>query len=522
MATVHNPGASCLNCPSYLTPAESVNFFNRSIGTAVCARYGKPMARMSSSDKEKETLAKEFATKCVSYGVPRPAVANWNEAKFQVMLPDPTVLGRPPHDQDLVNTCQTCENFVRDSAVVSEVGWSSALCAAKGKLLLANRYTFEARNCEDRSLGTPRNTTTGMTFIPEYDDAFMGASDPTRLYMKQKATRIEPELYPTDKPVSPADEKRGIRAWRAITDPETDNTVYLPIYRIDFFDEETQKLIPRSGDDEHPEDYVDHGGYTYKVAVLWTELDETPAFNGRAGTGKTEFFRHMAYLMCLPFRRISITASTELDDIAGKMLFDPTKGTYFHKGRLVDAWSSPGVCVVDEPNAGQPDVWQFIRPMTDNSKQLVVDAGTDKMPIDRDLDCYVGMAMNPAWDPLNTGLQEMGDADSNRLMHFSIELPPPALEREIIEVRCRHDDFFISKEQLDFIMAVAEDIRAMTSLTNQTLPITWGVRPQLKVARALRWFDAKTAYRMAIADFLEPVKQELMMDVVRTHLGESQ
>jgi MoxR-like ATPase len=510
---------SCLTCPSYLQPAESVSIFNRSIGTPVCARFGKPMGRISSTDKERETLAREFAKDCHFYMEPRPAVADWDKAKFQVMLPDPKVLGETPNQPEMVTSCQMCKHFVRDSAVLAEVGWSTALCSMKGKLLLANRYTFEARNCEERSFGTPRNDSTGMMFLPEYDEAFVGSADPVRLYMKAKANRIEPEDYPTDREVSVADDARGIRAWRKIVDPETENEVYLPIYRIDWFKPEEQKLIPRAGDDEHPEDYVDHGGYVYKVAVLWTELDETPAFHGRAGTGKTEFYRHMAYLMCLPFHRFSITASTELDDMAGKMEFDPQQGTHFSKGRMVKAWESPCVMVVDEPNAGQPDVWQFLRPMTDNSKQLVLDQSRGEVS-DRHVDCYLGMAMNPAWDPLNTGIQEMADADSNRLMHLAIDLPPEALEIEIIKTRCLHDRFNISEEQVKFIMDVAKDIRAMTTHQNQTLPITWGIRPQLKVARALRWFDAKTCYRMAIADFLEPENQALIMDVVKTHLGE--
>lgn len=505
-----------MNCPSYLQPTESINIFNKSIGTAVCARFGRPMARITSSDKEKETLAREFASKCGSYGEPRPATANWSEAKFQVMLPDPQVLGVPQENPELVTSCQSCKWFVRDNAVISEVGWSAGLCSQKGKLLLSNRYTLEARNCDVRSFGTPRSTSTGMMFLPEYDDAFVGALDPARLYMKAKASRVEPNMYETDKDVSQTESDRGIRAWRAIVDPETENTVYLPIYKMEYFSLEEQKKVPMAGDDEHPEDYVDHGGYVYKVAVLWTELDETPAFNGRAGTGKTEFFRHMAYLMCLPFYRFSITGSTELDDLAGKWVFHDQK-THFQKGRLVQAWESPCVIVVDEPNAGQPDVWQFLRPMTDNSKQLVLDQSGGESS-DRNVDCYMGMAMNPPWDALNTGIVQMADADSNRLMHLFIELPPEALEREIIEVRCQHDGFSITTEQLDFVMGVAKDIREMTTFENQTLQITWGIRPQLKAARSLRWFDAITAYRMAIADFLEPQQQELLLDVVKTHM----
>lgn len=504
---------SCLTCPSML-PANDSAFFRKSIGTPVCARYGKPIGRVTSSQRETDQLAKHFASTCPSYGEPRPATPDWDKAKFTVMLPDPEVIGVTPETPDLVNSCAMCKHFVKEQAVAQELGWTTALCAAKGKLLLATRYTLEARNCEVKDYGTPRSESTGLMYLPEYEDNFLGAADPIRQFAKAQANFVDPTEYETDRPVEEKDAHR-IRAWREIVDPETGNSVWLPIYKPEFFSEEQRAKIPTTGDDEHPEDYVDHGQLVYKVAVLWTELDETPAFWGRAGGGKTEFFRHMAWLMQLPFERFSITGSTELDDLAGKMGFTEGVGTHFDKGRMVKAWESACIMVVDEPNAGQPDVWQFLRPMTDNSKQLVLDMSDGKKS-DRDLDCYLGMAMNPTWDPLNVGTQPIGDADANRLMHFYLDLPPEALEREIIKKRCAHDGWEIPERTLKMVMGIAADIRSLSD--DQTLPISWMIRPQLKVARALRWFDPLTAYRMASGDYLEPAQQEMLLDVVRTHM----
>ena len=507
---------SCFNCPSALTPQEAAVFFRKSIGVPVCARFGKPI---SGSAKTPESQGKKIATSiaknCAEYGNPRPESPDWSKATFTVMLPDPEVFGRSRQSQDLVRACGACEHFVREDVVASELGYSAGLCAAKGKLLLGNRYTYEAKNCDYRSLGQVRTDIGNLVMLPEYDEGFAGDSDPVKhFFKKQRAGIADPVDYETDKPVSDEDRSHGIRAWREIIDPETENVVYLPIYDLDFFSEEERAKIPRTGDDEHPEDYVDHSFLVYKVAVLWTELDETPGLWGVPGTGKTELFRHLAWLMCLPFERFSITGSTELEDLAGKMHYSPEKGTYWTDGRFTQAWSKPSVIVVDEPNTGPPDVWQFFRPVTDNSKQLVLDMNNGEAR-KRHTDCYLGMAMNPAWDAKNVGAHMIGDADANRLMHMQIDLPPAPLEREIIKTSCAHDGYEISKEKLDTIMNIAKDIRELCE--NDTLPITWAIRPQLKVARASRWFDWLTVYRMASADFLEPSAQEQLLDVVRSH-----
>lgn len=507
---------SCLNCPSLLEPTEK--FFNKSVGVKVCARYGKPIGRITSSVQEVENIARHFASTCPDHGRNRPAVPDWERATFQVTLPDPATIGAGQNKPELVNSCAGCQHFVREDTVAADLGWTSALCSAKGKLLLANRYTLEARNCDIRSLGRVRTETTGITYLPEFEDNFIGAADPIKAFKKNQANFVDPTEYETDKPVSDDDSDHGIRAWRAVTDPATHNTAYLPIYRGDFFSDEERKKIPKTGDDEHPEDYVDHGFYVYKVAVLWTELDETPALWGKAGTGKTEFFRHMAWLMHLPFERFSITASTELDDLAGKTHYTEGIGTHWEDGRLVKAWSHPCVIDVDEPNAGQNDVWQFLRPMTDNSKQLVLDQNKGEHR-DRHTDCYLGLAMNPPWDIINVGVHPIGDADANRLMHLFIELPPAELEKEIIKKRCAHDGWEIPEDMLKNVMAIATDIREMTTQANQALPISWMIRPQIKVARALRWFDYVTAYRMASADYLEPQQQELLLNAVRAHIA---
>ena len=220
----------------------------------------------------------------------------------------------------------------------------------------------------------------------------------------------------------------------------------------------------------------------------------------------------MAWLMQLPFIRISITGSSEIDDLAGKTGYTEGVGTHFVYGRLPRAWQRPAVVCMDEPNTGRPEVWQFIRPLTDNSKVLTLDMNQGET-IERHADCYLGMAMNPAWDVRNVGTEEIGDADGSRLSWIDMQMPPAQLVREIIRTRCAKDEWEIDDARLDILGKISEDIAALCD--NGTLPITWGVRDQIKVARASRWFPMLTAYRMARADALEPEVREVLLDAVR-------
>ncbi len=507
---------SCRNCPSFLEPEEVPKKFKKSIGSPMCGRFGIVLGKPGGSPKQVDKLSRHFAPTCPSYGEDLPPLPM--EKRLLVAMPLPEMMS-PAEDANLRDSCKsclTCKKLVAEDTVATDFGWTAGLCSAKGKLILATQTTYEARACPVREFGQVKHNTLGIHLLPEYEDAFQLAVEPVAAYFKNKGNIVEPHDYPTDKEVSDEETESGIRAWRKVSDPEgSGNFTYLPIYRIDFFSEEDQKKIPRSGDDEHPELYVDHFGGTYNCAVAWCELDETPTLWGQAGTGKTELFRYLAWLMCLPFERISITAESELDDLAGKMLYDPEVGTYFRYGRVPKAWQKPCVLDFDEPNTGPVEVWQWIRPLTDNSKQLVLDMNEGEA-LDRNTDCYFGMAMNPAWDVKNVGAMPIGDADANRLFHIFIELPPESLEREIILNRVKLDGWELTSDMLDMLMGVAKDVRALAN--DNELPITWGIRPQIKVARALRWFEPVTAYRRAIADYLEPQAQETLLDAVRAHV----
>lgn len=229
-------------------------------------------------------------------------------------------------------------------------------------------------------------------------------------------------------------------------------------------------------------------------------------------THNTEFYRYMSWLMQLPFERVSITRSSELDDLAGKMLFENNE-TVFQPGRIPKAWSKPGILCLDEPNVGPVDVWQFIRPLTDNSKQLVLDMNNGETIIRHEY-CRMGMAINPSWDSRNIGAEPLADADSNRLAHIYVDFPAENIERSILNNRCKSDGYDLPDSTLNEIMEIAKTLRTMSQ--EEDLPITWGIRQQIKVARATEYFDLEDCYKMAATDNLEPEVAEMVLLTVRT------
>ena len=517
---------SCYDCINLMVRGEAAATFGQDIGGPVCRQGRGPVFVPLYTERQNEGVAQAKAGSCPDYfkddpDGPTPGLETPKPLSGTVvMLPDPERLSlvAAKEPDEIVRSCLQCANYVPPEKMVESGLWNMGACAVRGIAIGKRDVVSIAAPCAYRTLGARDEAAiTRMQLAPEYTATTIGSLTSVADFVKEAEVKyVEPTTYPTDREVSDDDKAMGIRAWRAVYDPEVrgGEPVYLPIFDVDFFSPEEQAAIPRTGDDEHPEEYVDHMGLTYKAAVLWMHLIETPALWGEAGTGKTEFFRYMSWLMVMPFNRFSFTAATEVEDMAGKMHYEPSRGTYFEYGRVPNAWRKPGIICLDEPNVAPPDVWQFIRPLTDNSKQLVLDMNNGER-ITRHPHAFLGLAMNPAWDVRNSGTATLADADGSRLMHIYVELPKPDVERKIIADRCKLDGFIIGEDQLDAIMNIARELRALCA--NDTLPITWGIRPQIKVARALRWFKMSTAYRLATADYLEPDQQQIILDVVKSH-----
>lgn len=520
---------SCAVCPSAMTDEELVGAAGKGIKGPTCAIKMLPLLRPDAPSDVQARTTITIAKGCDKFG--QPALPLNQSARQETLMykvgfprPNPSVMdgtGTKPR------SCQGCAHFVAPHEVHAETGWNAPLCLANGALLLGDRLPTYAEGCDKavhKQWEAP-GSVKDFPFMPEYRKDF-GKVNPMAAFRKTSGT--DPLDWPTDRPVTSKQQLAGIKAWRKIDDPAGHGQpVYLPIFNPEarypaghpragelIISEARRNKIPLTNDDEHPEDYIDHSGAVYKVAVMWRGLDETPAIWGQPGTGKTELFRHMAWLMAAPLDRMSITGSSELDDLAGKMHYNPEKGTYFEYGRLPLSWQEIGVLLIDEPNVGPPDVWQFIRPLTDNSKQLVLDMNSGER-IKRHDYAFLGMAMNPAWDARNVGAATIGDADARRLMHIYMGLPPREIEKEIIQKRCLEIGYDPS-DHLDTIMDISTEIREMVD-NGDLASVTWGVANNIKVTKAFKYFTPLTAYQIGVLDYLEPSAAQPIKTAVTSH-----
>jgi MoxR-like ATPase len=512
-----------------MSNGKQANTIGRSIGGPVCGLKLIPLSRPGGP--EEKTL-QHFASKCDSFGkeVTFNEEAKTAKIAYDVALPDPAAEKPEDWRAEAATSCASCANYVPPMATRKLTGWSGGYCRAKGQILLDDRLHLYAQSCEDRKFqprtkrvsDTDPRTSQGITILmfPEYDPNF-GKPKPVDINeIHRNNIATAPNMYPTDAAINEKHVKMGIRAFRRVRDPKGYGpSIMIPIMDESYFSKEDAERIPHSGDPEKPEKYFDHNGAVYKVAVMWTKLNQTPALWGEPGVGKTELFRHIAWMMGMPFQRISITESSEVDDMIGKMMFTPDKGTFFQYGRIPRGWTRPNILCLDEPNTGQPALWQQIRPLTDDSKQMVIDQNNSEALLKHRL-CYLGMAMNPAWDPRNTGVAPLADADGSRLMHINMTLPPEHIEKQIL-VEVLEEDRWATAEAVplvDTIMRIAKEIR-MIGKEGGHLP-SWGIRNQKKVVRLKRYMSWPDAFRMGVTDSLEPEVADAILAVVNSHAGD--
>lgn len=508
---------TCSGCPSFLADSKQQATMGTDVNGPICASRMIPLIMPRQPKDAQNRAMQHIASDCKDYG--KEVNLSRMPTEYAPTMPagmDKVAITSVADDQTNAR-CSDCVHFVKSAEVSSETGWIASLCKATGSLMPDTKLSFYARACGQfkRRVGPSARTgnLTSFVWFPYFSPTF-GKVDAAANYRKAISDQLHPSQYQTDREVTASHASRGIRAWRRIEDPEGYGApTYLPIYDPNFFSEGLRVLVPKPEGDNRPDMYADHNGYLYSIAVMWRELDETPAWWGQGGVGKTEFANHLAWLMQAPFHRISINAASELDDVMGKMLFEGNE-TKFHYGRLPSAWKSPGVILLDEPNTGPNELWQAIRPLTDNAKTLVLDQNKSER-IPRGPDTYLAMAMNPQWDPRNIGTNTIGDADSSRLMHMFFDLPPQDVEVAIVQVRLGLDGWQLDDKQIRALMGVATDLRQAS--TNGSLHTSWGIRHQIKVARALKWWSPVVAYRRAVGDALEPSQLEFVLGAVNSH-----
>lgn len=516
---------NCESCPSFLTQEAAAAKYPKDPGAPTCLRFSELLGKPGMMSSVAVGLRTSRAEACDQYGEAAPTgPINYPNSAFTVAAPDPEIVnGGFSGSTERPTTCSDCSHFIPPTVVRDELGWPLGLCAATGRLLFPGRYQTEAANCFYGKQGVNRDDTTGVMEHPKFSTGFA----PLRVggaTFDSDAAWIEPQDYPTDREVTDDDLDAGIRAWRLVTYPKNAaQFTYLPIFDRAFFDEDEQAKIPTTGDDSHPEWYVDHSGLVYRVAVSWMGVDKAPLLIGDAGGGKTELLRHMGWLMGLPVEIVAVTSEMMIETVEGETKFQVplekrgTLGavpeTWWKDGVAPRRWGKPGILGVDELNTGQPAVGEFLRPMTDNRKSITVDDTTrERHPF-----CFLGLTINPAYKPLYIGTRELSHADVSRLAHIYVGLPPEAVERQIITRWCETNDppFDPPLEVVDRVMAIATEIRQLVD--DGALPIAWGIREQIQVLTLTQFLDLPDSYKMTITDYLEPSTAAVILGIVSTY-----
>ena len=516
---------SCSTCDGCVLADQTRAVFKRDVGADVCATTGNILSRPGLDDSANERIKHSIAETCPSYGQPRPTGRPANLV-CHVAIGDPKAITASatrgaPSGLDKPPTCNGCVNFIPHTVVKKELGWSLAMCAVKGRLLFNNDLFREASVCEQGFTGEPRDTADGVMLLPQYD----GGTTPVGVKPRPAGAghaagmarhfAVDPRDFETDVPVTDGErDKFFVKAWRLIEDPEgIKPAVKVPV----FYGEKLCGFDPRDTYGNYrPDLYIDHQGLIYDLAVLLLDIEFSPVMIGQAGTGKTEAACVLAWLMDLPFYPIAVDKGTEIHHLAGDpgLVIDPASGkqiTTFVKGSLTRVYDQPGVIIVDEPNL-RNDVYEFLRPALGVRELEIKETGER---LTQGFHTFLMCSQNPAHDPIYVGTEPMNVADMDRAVPIEVGLPPEAIERDIILAHCKkRDGYDLDPRVLDQIMQIAKDIRQ--SIEDGNLPIAWGIRTQIKVARLTRVFSIQKAYRRAIVDFLDQNQADLIMSFVST------
>lgn len=528
---------SCLDCPSRLDPTQTVRFFGVSFGDDVstCAQYGHVLGKPGLGPDATERLYNAFGAGadgkgCSKHGEqPPPFTKDGTPVKAPralVVRPDADIHFRADgsprpaatdEERASIPSCLGCANFVPAPIVQAELGWNMGLCALQGRLITNNRVMVEKSNCTLPIAGTPRKDTDGLELIKVYKDVFSFATigmTKAQAVFDPTAAAEDPRSYVSDDELTDADKAYGIRAWRKVVHPRNPTkSVLLPIFDELSFDEVERAKIPQMGDGSGVENYVDWAHLLYKMGATIMGMDKNPVLIGSAGTGKTEALQFLAWQCQMPFERISMTRTSEVDDLIGKWIFEDG-ATKWINGRFTKGWSSRSVVVIDEYNAAPDEVEQALRPCFDNVKQLVLDGGKGGR-VARHPYSFIGLTMNPSWDVKYTGLNEISAAGLNRLSLVAVDLPNEETERAIIAKFCSANDIKITAKELDKVMAIAKELRVQCDPQTGVLPIAWGIRPQLAVVAALPYFELMEAYKLAAIDALDPIAANIVIALVK-------
>jgi midasin len=217
---------------------------------------------------------------------------------------------------------------------------------------------------------------------------------------------------------------------------------------------------------------------------------------GDTGTGKTSFIRHLAHKTNNGFRRLNLNGSTTADELVGHYVVDDKEsGMRWVDGVLLDAMKNGYWLLLDELNAGLPEVLFVLQSVLDDDKFLVV--AEHEGEVVRPVDGFrIFATMNPS-------LEYAGTRDLNKalLSRFPIVIqttyPDPVHEIEIIKAHVAG----MTDQDLNLMVRVAEDVRK--GKKNNTISFICSTRELINWGKLTSKVGIKMAAELAILNKCE-------------------
>lgn len=435
---------------------------------------------------------------------------------------------------DLPSSCAKCVHYAPADVVERELGWNVGMCVARAELIPPKSCAAVANACSMRRKGANATTTDGIMLNPLYNGVLtLRLSKRGTDSEKQAAgfhSSISPRDWPTDRPVEDHEADAGIMAWRKVVDPSG----YGPDAFLPIFDHTHPNIADYDGlgnlidpwdtlGDFTPELYRDYAGLLYTATrTAMGGIDPTGgrsrtlALVGESGTGKTEFWAWFAWLMNLPLVRINVTPSMMADDFTGMVALGVVDGlnvTQFDHATFLAAYQRACVLLLDEHNSANDDAGMFLRPALDKGKRLTI--SKVNVSVERFVFCFLGLAMNPSWNPAYRGTREQSTADKRRVLRKWVPMPDRDTEADIIRSHCKAVDYDIDESTLNTILNIGEELRGLYAAKGITE--SWGVRENIAVADLTEYFDIEPAYRLVVLDDMEEAEKRPYLDAIRLH-----
>lgn len=234
---------------------------------------------------------------------------------------------------------------------------------------------------------------------------------------------------------------------------------------------------------------------------------------GDTGTGKTSFIRYLAGLTNNGFRRLNLNGSTTADELVGHYVVDDKEtGMRWVDGVLLDAMKHGYWLLLDELNAGLPEVLFVLQSVLDDDKFLVV-AEHEGEVIRPHADFRIFATMNPS-------LEYAGTRDLNKalLSRFPIviqtQYPDAVHEMEIVKSHVPS----VSDQDLNLMVRVAEDIRK--GKKNNSISLICSTRELINWAKLSTKVGIKAAAELSVLNKCEVDQDKVTIaDIFKAFFG---